>query len=80
MKISPQMNTDIKHVALPYIEWVNVQMLATEVTENTEAYSFVGAALAANSSRPDGLFAAKACAEQSRRAAPFTAVQINQQN
>jgi len=44
-------------------------LFATEVTENTEAYSFVGAALAANSSRSDGLFAAKA-------APTFTAVQI----
>ena len=43
-------------------------MLATEVTENTEIFSFVGAASAANSSRSDGLFAAKA--------APFTVVQI----
>jgi hypothetical protein len=45
-------------MALPYIEWVNIQMLATEVTENTEVFSFVGAASAANSSRSDGLFAA----------------------
>jgi hypothetical protein len=40
-------------------------MLATEVTENTEnteVFSFVGAASAANSSRSDGLFAAKAAA------------------
>ncbi len=55
-------------------------MLATEVTENTEnteVFSFVGAALrhhseqalAANSSRSDGLFAAKA-------APTFTVVQI----
>jgi len=29
-------------------------MLATEATENTEVFSFVGAALAANSSRSDG--------------------------
>jgi len=35
-------------------------MLATEVTENTEVFSFVGAASAANSLRSDGLFAAKA--------------------
>ena len=40
-------------------------MLATEVTENTEGFR---AALAANSSRSDGLFAAKA--------APFTVVRI----
>ena len=61
---------DSKHVlALPYIEWVNIQMLATEVTENTEVFSFVGAASAANSSRSDGLFAAKA-------APTFTVVQI----
>jgi len=51
------------------IEWVNIQKLATEVTENTEIFSFVGAASAANSSRSDGLFAAKA-------APTFTAVQI----
>ena len=38
-------------------------------TENAEAYNFVGAALAANSPRSDGLFAAKA-------APTFTAVQI----
>ena len=44
-------------------------MLATEVTENTEVFSF-GAASAANSSRSDGLFAAKA-------APTFTVVQIN---
>ena len=52
-------------------------MLATEVTENTEVFSIVGAALrhhseqalAANSSRSDGLFAAKA-------APTFTVVQI----
>ena len=44
-------------------------MLATEVTENTEVFSFVGAASAANSSRSDGLFAAKA-------APTFTVVQI----
>ena len=50
-------------MALPYIEWVNIQMLATEV------FSFVGAASAANSSRSDGLFAAKA-------APTFTVVQI----
>ena len=56
-------------LALPYIEWVNIQMLATEVTENTEVFSFVGAASAANSSRSDGLFAAKA-------APTFTVVQI----
>jgi len=43
-------------------------MLATEVTENTEDFSF-GAASAANSSRSDGLFAAKA-------ASTFTVVQI----
>ena len=59
----------IKRQALPYIEWVNIQMLATEVTENTEVFSFVGAASAANSSRSDGLFAAKA-------APTFTVVQI----
>ena len=58
-----------KNLALPYIEWVNIQMLATEVTENTEVFSFVGAASAANSSRSDGLFAAKA-------APTFTVVQI----
>ncbi len=44
-------------------------MLATEVTENTEIFSFVGTASAANSSRSDGLFAAKA-------APTFTVVQI----
>jgi len=44
-------------------------MLATEVTENTEIISFVGAASAANSSRSDGLFATKA-------APTFTVVQI----
>ena len=44
-------------------------MLATEVTENTEIFSFVGAASAANSSRSDGLFAAEA-------APTFTVVQI----
>jgi len=44
-------------------------MLATEVTENTEVFSFVGAASAANSSQSDGLFAAKA-------APMFTVVQI----
>ena len=44
-------------------------MLATEVTENTEVFSFVGAASAANSSRSGGLFAAKA--------APFTVVHNN---
>ena len=43
-------------------------MLATEVTENTEIFSF-GAASAANSSRFDGLFAAEA-------APTFTVVQI----
>ena len=59
----------IELLALPYIEWVNIQMLATEVTENTEVFSFVGAASAANSSRSDGLFAAKA-------APTFTVVQI----
>ena len=48
---------------------LNIQMLATEVTENTEVFSFVGAASAANSSRSDGLFAAKA-------APTFTVVQI----
>jgi hypothetical protein len=47
-------------MALPYIVWVNIQMLATEVTENTEVFNFVGAASAANSLRSDGLFAAKA--------------------
>ena len=47
-------------MVLPYIEWVNIQMLATEVTENTEVFSVVQAASAANSSRSDGLFAAKA--------------------
>jgi hypothetical protein len=26
----------IELLALPYIEWVNIQMLATKVTENTE--------------------------------------------
>ena len=56
-------------MALPYIEWVNIQMLATEVTENTEVISFVGAASAAKSSQSDGLFAAKA-------ASVFTVVQI----
>jgi len=35
-------------------------MLATELTENTEVFSFVEAASAANSSRSDGLFAAEA--------------------
>ena len=59
---------DIFIWALPYIEWVNIQMLATEVTENTEIFSFVGAASAANSSRSDGLFAAEA-------APTFTVVQ-----
>jgi len=44
-------------------------MLATEVTENTEVFSFVGAASAANLSRSDGLFAAEA-------APTFTVVQI----
>ena len=44
-------------------------MLATEITENTEVFSFVGAASAANLSRSDGLFAAKA-------APTFTVVQI----
>jgi len=44
-------------------------MLATEVTENTEVLSFAGATSAANSSRSDGLFAAKA-------APTFTVVQI----
>jgi len=44
-------------------------MLATEVTENTEVFSFVGAASATNSSRSDGLFAAKA-------APTFSVVQI----
>jgi hypothetical protein len=44
-------------------------VLATEFTENTEAYSFAGAALAANSLQSDGLFVAKA-------APRFTAVQI----
>jgi len=43
-------------------------MLATEVTENTEVFSF-GAASAANSSWSEGLFAAKA-------APTFTVVQI----
>ena len=38
-------------------------------TENTEIFSFVGAASAANSSRSDGLFAAEA-------APTFTVVQI----
>jgi len=52
-----------------HIKWVNIQMLAAEVTENTEVFSFVGAASAANSSRSDGLFAAKA-------APTFTVVQI----
>jgi hypothetical protein len=55
-------------MALPYIERVNIQMLATEVAENTEVFSFVGAASAANSSRSDGLFAAEA-------APTFTVVQ-----
>jgi len=41
----------------------------TEVTENTEFFSFAGATSAANSSRSDGLFAAKA-------APTFTVVQI----
>jgi len=45
-------------------------MLATEVTENTEVFSFAGAASAVNSSRPDGLFTAKT-------APTFTVVQIN---
>jgi len=41
--------------------WVDtIKNCATEVTENTEAFSFVGAASAANSSQSDGLFAAKA--------------------
>ena len=44
-------------------------MLATEVTENTDVFSFVGAASAANLSRSDGLFAAEA-------APTFTVVQI----
>jgi hypothetical protein len=44
-------------------------MLATEVTENTEVYNFAGASSAANSSRSDGMFAAKA-------APVFTVVQI----
>jgi hypothetical protein len=26
----------IELLALPYIEWVNIQMLATKVTENTD--------------------------------------------
>jgi len=43
-------------------------MLATEVTENTEVYSFVGAALAANNPSDHDEFAAKA--------APFTVIQI----
>ena len=47
-------------MALPYIEWVNIQMLATEATENTEVISFAGAASAAKSSQSDGLFAAEA--------------------
>ena len=47
-------------MALPYIEWVNIQMLATEVTENTEVYSFVGAALAANNPSVRDEFPAKA--------------------
>ena len=29
-------NYPVKNLALPYIEWVNIQLLATEVTENTE--------------------------------------------
>ena len=56
-------------MVLPYIEWVNIQMLATDVTVNTEVFSFAGAASAANSSRSDGLFAAKA-------APTFTVVQL----
>jgi len=44
-------------------------MLATEVTENTEVFSFVGAASAANLSRSEGLFAAEA-------APTFTVAQI----
>jgi hypothetical protein len=47
----------IELLTLPYIEWVNIQML---VTENTEFFSFVGAASAANSSRSYGLFSAEA--------------------
>ena len=31
----------IELLALPYIERVNIQMLATEVTENTKVFSFV---------------------------------------
>ena len=57
-------------MAFPYIEWVNIQMLATEVTENSEVISFVAEAVsAAKSSQSDGLFAAKAVPV-------FTAVQI----
>ena len=44
-------------------------MLATEVTENTEVFSFVGAALAANNLSDRDEFAAKA-------APAFTADQI----
>jgi len=44
-------------------------MLATEVTENTEVFSFVGAALAANNPSDRDEFAAKA-------ALTFTVVQI----
>ena len=56
-------STKNKRVASPF------NVLATEVTENTEVFSIVGAASAANSSRSDGLFAAKA-------APTFTVVQI----
>ncbi|MGB5603104.1 MAG: hypothetical protein WBO16_00580 [Gammaproteobacteria bacterium] len=38
--------TSVYFRALPYIEWVNIQTLTTEVTENTEVFSFVGAASA----------------------------------
>ena len=55
--------------ALPYIEWVNIQMLATEGTENTELLSFVEAALAANNLSDRDEFAAEA-------APAFTVVQI----
>jgi len=44
-------------------------MLATEVTENTEVFSFVGAALAANNLSDRDEFAAEA-------ASTFTVVQI----
>ena len=56
-------------MALPDIEWVNIQMLATEVTENTEVFSFAGAASAANIPSDRDEFAAEA-------APTFTVVQI----